>query len=152
MDRNTASVKPSPPATDATTADATRTAPSPAPPTSVLALTMEKKLQSVLKSPTIRARNANAYNPVKLIAKTWHVPPQRPNVFTTEWKLKSARLSRILTDALSTLVKLALTSSLTMAPTANATTTACNTPEGKLFPSQETNAEILAPVNPKVFR
>ena len=34
-----------------------------------------------------------------------HVPPQRPNVFTTEWKLKSARLSRILTDALSTLVK-----------------------------------------------
>lgn len=148
MDRNTASVKPSPPATDATTADATRTAPSPAPPTSVLALTMEKKLQSVLKSPTIRARNANAYNPVKLIAKTWHVGVR----ITGEWS-PSVRSSLPLMDARgSRVLRLALTSSLTMAPTANATTTACNTPEGKLFPSQETNAEILAPVNPKVFR
>jgi len=46
MDRNTASVKPSPPATDATTADATRTAPSPAPPTSVHALRMASHIRS----------------------------------------------------------------------------------------------------------
>jgi len=52
MDRNTASVRPSPPATDATTADVTRTAPPPVPPTSVHALRMASHIR--LDSPLRR--------------------------------------------------------------------------------------------------